>query len=385
MRFFASLGRVVLSALALFASAAAASERGNLLSNGGAEELSDSRQLPAGWFAASIAAPELRMFIDDRHSRAGKASLAIANQHEYDQTVCNNWAQNIHAVPKGHRVRLAGYVRTDDAEAVNICVQCWADEGKRMVGFATTPIYRGTNGWTLAQAPDMVVPPETTRMIVRAVLTGKGIAYFDDVSLESVGPAATAISSPYDPKTDHLILRRLPVTKDCMVLAYLHGWDRGDVDNLAVSNFNGGVRTLLAWEMPSHEEIDDLRLRYLLAIYCRKSTLRAESARLEIHRLLGPWQERTSWNNQPEFSPEVAATFDLNPGEGWKMLDVTELVREQVRAPQKNFGVALSLPRLALEATQQPWSELDFTSREAENPSLRPMLLIVRATEPAGS
>lgn len=147
----------------------------------------------------------------------------------------------------------------------------------------------------------------------------------------------------------------------------------GDVDNLGVSDSNGGVRTLMAWELPSPEEIDDTSLRFVLALYSRKNELRHEPAGLGAYRLLGEWRERTSWRTQPDCSAAAAATFDVSPGEGWKMFDVTDLVREQSRSPRENFGVALCLP--ARETTQSTYSEIDFVSREGMTP---PLLLVVR-------
>ncbi|MGH7134262.1 MAG: hypothetical protein ACREHD_00895, partial [Pirellulales bacterium] len=119
MRSFASLGRLLsLNAIIVFSSGVAqAAESVNLLTNSGVEEPADRENLPPGWFAASIAAPELRMFIEDRRSRAGNASLAIANQHQYDQTVCNNWAQDVRPIPAGKTVRLTAYLRTEQAES----------------------------------------------------------------------------------------------------------------------------------------------------------------------------------------------------------------------------------------------------------------------------
>ncbi|HVA46111.1 MAG TPA: DNRLRE domain-containing protein [Pirellulales bacterium] len=385
MQPFAAVGQMaLLSALTLFATqTAVAAGPLNLLSNAGAEEPADRQSMPPGWFPASVPAPELRMFIDDRHSRAGNASLAITNQHQYDQTVCNNWAQDVRSIPTGKTVRLTGYLRTDDAESANLCVQCWADNGERMVAFASTPIFRGTQGWTLVQAADLAVPRETTRMIVRAVLTGKGSVFFDDVSLEVVDRPEAGISDPNDPQIAHRIVRRLPVTKDCMVLAYMLNWDRGDVDNLAVSNNDGGVRTLLAWEPPSQEETEQAQLRFFLAMYARKTIVRDEPGPLEIHKLLGDWGERVSWSNQPDLAPEAAAAAEVESGEGWRMFDVTDLVREQARSPQNNHGVALCLPA---KKTGQD-TVIEFVSRHApdESRNLRPMLLVVKPDSPPGT
>ena len=43
------------------------------------------------------------------------------------------------------------------------------------------------------------------------------------------------------------IVRAIPVSKDCMVLAYLPDWNFGNVDNIGIGNNDGGVRTLIDW------------------------------------------------------------------------------------------------------------------------------------------
>lgn len=361
----------------------------NLLSNGGAEEPAKTDTTLPGWFPAVVPAAELRWFVDGNHSRSGNACLAISNQHQYDQIVCNNWAQKIDPVPIGKTVRLSGYIRTDEAATVNICVQCWTAGEEQLIGFSSTPVFHGTHGWTLAEAAELLVPPNTKLMFVRAALTGKGNAYFDDVSLDIVDSSAVAAAAPANTEMSEQlpvdlagrIVQQLPLLKDSMVLAYLAGWNHGNVDNIAVANNNGGVRTLLAWEQPAQAKIAQPRLRFVLAMYSRKTTLGDKPGSIAIHELVDDWDETTSWEKQPRFE-EAVAEFKMSPGEGWKFFDVTPLVRQQASSPRPNRGVVL---RFATGAPgDKEWSGYAFVSREGigEWQTRRPALLVVDPNEP---
>lgn len=403
MQYFAAAWRLALtSALVCVPLAALADESANLLYNAGAEMPANADNLPPGWFDAIARAPELRLFIETGHSRAGKACFAISNQHQYDQEVSNNWGQEVRSIPLGKTVRLSGYIRTDEAESANICVQCWNEGAFRLIGFASTPVFRGTKGWTLAEAPELVVPPDTKLILVRAALTGKGTAYFDDVSLEIVDSAAAAVddaaanisatiaAASNRPVIDGAandaalpvagqIVRRLPLVKDTMILAYLPRWNHGNVDNIAVANNGGGVQTLLAWEQPSSAEIAQPDLRFLLAMYSRTTTLHGKPAPIEVRELLGDWDERTSWEKRPQGAAEAAAEVEMQPGEGWKIFDVTSLVRKQAIAAGANHGVVLRFPA-AHSKEKSEWSGYALVSREAIGKweSRRPVLLVVR-------
>ncbi|HET6881796.1 MAG TPA: DNRLRE domain-containing protein [Pirellulales bacterium] len=415
MQHLSAAGRLALAILltAAFVVTGIADEPANLISNGGAEQTVKDGT-PPGWFMASVHAPTLRLFVDNGHSRAGKACLAISNQHRYDSPVANNWGQEIRPIPTGNTVRLAAHIRTDDVGKVNVCVQCWADKGTRLVGFASTPVFHGTNGWTLAETDELVVPPETTLMIVRAALMGTGAAYFDDLSLEvAPRPAADAAEAKADDhtvrdayavggaKADGLaagdrravaalntdlvsqvrsalngrLVRSVPVIKDCMVLAYMPTWNHGNVDNIAVANNNGGVRTLMAWPKLSAEEIAPPSRRFFLALYCRKTTLRGTPGPIGAYEVLDDWNERTAWQDRPRIADPPVTDSDITPGEGWKFFDVTPLVRKHA-ADDDDHGAML---RFEVETEGGGWSGYAFASREAIGPwtERRPALLVV--------
>ena len=82
-----------------------------------------------------------------------------------------------------------------------------------------------------------------------------------------------------------------------MILAYLPRWNHGNVDNIAVANNDGGVQTLLAWEQPSSAEIAQADLRFLLAIYSRKTTLHGKPAPIEERELSATGTKRPRGRN----------------------------------------------------------------------------------------
>lgn len=160
---------------------------GNLLLNGSAEQGEGDR--PLHWFAARVPAAGLKMERTSGICHSGQYSLSIINDHHYGELVSNNWAQEISAIPVGKTVRLEGWIRTEGAEAVNLCIQCWNSQD-RLIALSSKPVFHGNQDWFHAQSQPLVVPAETTSLIVRAALTGRGKAWFDDLSLTVAGSQA---------------------------------------------------------------------------------------------------------------------------------------------------------------------------------------------------
>ena len=135
-----------------------------------------------------------------------------------------------------------------------------------MLAFASTPVIRGDQEWIHVTSDPMIVPAETKSIFVRAALGGKGKVWFDDLEVTSEsepiveGVQGGAEDNTAQPNaTDSVktelpkdlpgpVVERLPINKDCMVLAYLPDWKHGNVDNIAVANNDGGVRALFAWK-----------------------------------------------------------------------------------------------------------------------------------------
>jgi hypothetical protein len=190
-----------------------ATHEANLLLNGGAEQ--GKNGLPSFWYEAAIPADGLKMYRDDDQAHSGKFSFAISNTHEYAEMVCNNWAQSIIGVPTGKIVRLSAYVKAEDADSVNVCLQCWGVENN-MLAFASTPVFRGDQDWVLICSHPLVVPPETSYICVRAVLTGLGKAWFDEISV-AVVDMPTKTGNDNDALTNIVngeIVKTLPMKED---------------------------------------------------------------------------------------------------------------------------------------------------------------------------
>ena len=357
----------------------------NLLPNGGGEIAGSSEEVPSEWFAASVPVAGLEMGRSVKQPHSGHASLFISNEADYKQQVSNNWAQRLRYIPRGRVVQLRCYIRTEDADAANVCIQCWGPKGETLIGFASTPVVKGSQGWTESQSGRLVVPPETTMLMVRAALTGKGSAFFDDVSLDVVGPQV--VDDPgLSASVSGRILRKLPLLRDSMILSYLATWNHGNVDNVAVANNEGGVRALIAWPQPKAESETSKR-RYLLVMYSRETRLKDNPGQLKMYPILEDWKEMVSWKEAPPVAAEPALTFDLVSGKGWKVFDVTSLVAQPGSSKYTANGVMLRFSKEDRKADDKNWSGYQFVSREGigEWESRRPVLLVVDPDQPAVS
>ena len=136
------------------------------------------------WRRASVPQKDLSMKLDLRG--ASNRSLLIANNHQYESSVSNNWYQFIPVsrlnLTSAASVQLSAKIRTENASATNVCVQFWSSDHE-LVGFTSTPILRGTNRWQVIQSPKIRVPNGTKHLVVRSALTGIGKAWFRDVML----------------------------------------------------------------------------------------------------------------------------------------------------------------------------------------------------------
>jgi hypothetical protein len=176
------------------------------------------------------------------------------------------------------------------------------------------------------------------------------------------------------------IVRAVPVSKDCMVLSYLPNWDFGHVDNIGVGNPNGGNRTLIDWpEIPVKEASDSDR-RFLLAIYSRQTIFNPPAGSIVACEVLEGWKEQTSWKTKPRYDPEPFATYKFEPGEGWKLFDVTAVVRARAKANRQGHGVLLRFLSEDAAGTNGTLSTYFFVSREGagEWEGRRPVLLVVK-------
>ena len=116
-----------------------------------------------------------------------------------------------------------------------------------------------------------------------------------------------------------------------MVLSYIPGWDHGEVDNIGIGNYDGGFRTLIEWQPIDPSLANSEEHRFLLALYARKTVSAEPPGPILAFTILENWPERTPWTNQPAIELEPAGSFKFEGGEGWKVFDITPIVRSQAK------------------------------------------------------
>lgn len=355
---------------------------------------------PEGWLRARIPAEGLRMQRSNEQSRSGDWSLEIDNRHDYGRRVSNNWYQKIERQRAGTTIQLTASIRTSDVSACNVCIQCWSSQQK-LIGFVSTRIVRGTLDWTEIKSEPLVIPHDTKEIIVRAALTGTGRVWFDNIRLRANGGSDDPETPNLDRDDDQIaeslsskfkerLVRVVPMKKDCMVLAYMRQWNHGYVDNIAVSNHSGGVRTLLDWESIEPDLALNENYRFLLAMHARRTTAGQSPGNLVIRELAEEWQEESSFATQPaERADGIMVRREFKTGRGWQLFDITPIVRHRVKQDARHFGVVLRFEHerpsgegesdRSSARVSDEWSGYSFVSREGVGlwTAYRPAILVV--------
>jgi RNA polymerase sigma factor (sigma-70 family) len=202
---------------------------------------------------------------------------------------------------------------------------------------------------------------------------------------QSIGGQSIDVDPELAKRAGVSIIRAVPVSKDCMNLAYLPDWNYGNVDNLGLANNDGGVRILIDWPViPVDEATADDR-RFVLALYSRKTTSNPPAGPIHAFEILNDWRELTSWRKRPRYDVQPAVTFKFEPGDGWKLFDVTSLIQAQAKAGRKGYGIILRFLSEDFSMQEGDWSGYDFVSREGVDKGAdkwaqrHPALLVVKS------
>jgi RNA polymerase sigma factor (sigma-70 family) len=182
------------------------------------------------------------------------------------------------------------------------------------------------------------------------------------------------------------IVRSTVVSKDCMVLSYIPAWNFGQVDNIGIGNNDGGVRTLIDWPEIPPDEASSLDRQFLIAVYSRQTISHPPAGAIHAFEILEDWPEITSWMTQPRYGSEPAATYEFKPEDGWKLFDITPLVRSQAQARRKHHGAVFRFWSEDFSAApRETFSDYKMVSREGSGQwvNRRPMLVVVNAAKPA--
>lgn len=183
----------------------------NLLRNPGFEQV--AADIPEHWNLFVMEYPNLKTPEDeplgrlDTIAREGARAALLHNPVPYRNEPCNNWSQILWGRFGGERLRVAGVVKTENATAAAIWLQCWQRSPYKLLHVASTSDQSpmsGTTDWTpLEMTVD--VPPETDFVMLRCVLRGKGKAWFDSLSVAKL-PAPIP-----PPKPEKTITPAVPV------------------------------------------------------------------------------------------------------------------------------------------------------------------------------
>ena len=240
------------------------------------------------------------------------------------------------------------------------------------------PTARAQPQRTVGASPNEILPEELGRVALPdSTPTNAAGAQESEGEAEEAGEDVEV-----DPKLAKLapgsVVRAALVSKDCMILAYLPGWAHGDVDNIGLGNNDGGNRALLEWPAIPAKEAASLDHRFVIALFSRETISHPPAGPIHAFEIKDEWQERTSWTNRPSYEPDPVATYKFEPGIGWKLFDITPLVRAQAKAKRKGHGVMLRF--LSEDLSGPAHSDYKCVSREAtgEWEARRPVLLVVK-------
>jgi RNA polymerase sigma factor (sigma-70 family) len=178
------------------------------------------------------------------------------------------------------------------------------------------------------------------------------------------------------------IVRAVPVTKDCMILAYLPDQLLGHVDNFGLANNGGGVRALIDWPDILPDEAEAADRQFAIALYSRKTTSGQPAGPIKAHEILEDWREMARWSQMPRYDRTSAMTYEFEPEEGWKLFDITPLVRAQAKAGHKAHGILFRF--LNEDFGGADWSGYDLVSHEGagEWANRHPVLLVLDTSKP---
>lgn len=171
----------------------------NLLKNGSFEVVSSGA--PSDWSVFVEPKDGAASFFDQRVAKEGSSSVKLSLDSPYIEDPANNWSQNVLADVRGKHLRLKGNIKTDNASEAAIWVQCYSKSPLKLLLQESTSsrgLLTGTNDWTPVEV-DFTAPADTDFVVARCVLRFRGVAWFDDISLEAEA-APASMPAPALPK-----------------------------------------------------------------------------------------------------------------------------------------------------------------------------------------
>lgn len=184
----------------------------NLLKNGSFEVVATGA--PTDWSVFVEPKEGAASFLDQRVAKDGSNSVKLSLDSPYIEDPANNWSQNVLTDVRGKHLRLKGHIKTDNASEAAIWVQCYSKNPLKLVQQESTSsrgLLTGANDWTPVEV-DLTAPLDTDFVVVRCVLRFRGVAWFDNISLETeAGTASTPTTLQPKPATsDNAPVLKMP-------------------------------------------------------------------------------------------------------------------------------------------------------------------------------
>jgi hypothetical protein len=179
---------------------------------------------------------------------------------------------------------------------------------------------------------------------------------------------------------------------------------------------NGGTsrsgltgRCLLGWpDIPSQDVLGTPERQCFLAFFAKGGSIpkdtTAQSREIQLFAMTSDWSETSAtWKNQPATEPQPTATAAFSDGPGWKVFDVTGIVKAQAEGERKSLGVLMrfreelaeNAPNIGFRAMAYCFEgrvadPIDFTSMKPQKRpqngwnewNVRPVLVIVDPEAP---
>lgn len=144
--------------------------------------------MPVGWRKTPLYdGRNYSMTVDTNVKRGGKTSASVKSTCVNSSNETGSLGQEIVADSyRGKRVRLSGWMKTQDAERAHIWMRI--DGNQRLLGFdnmSNRPVI-GTTDWKKYEIV-LDVPQEAVNIIFGMYMDGKGQVWLDDFQLEVVG------------------------------------------------------------------------------------------------------------------------------------------------------------------------------------------------------
>lgn len=149
-------------------------------------------QAPAAWLLDGSDAERYRLRLDRDVARSGEASLRLEAR---GNRRTREWAVAVQmldaSVFRGKKVRLSGWLRTDDAGSGHLWMRIdGIIEGEAAliaVDNMEKRFLEGTRDWT-AREVVLEVPPESVTILFGVMITGDGAVWADDLEIEEAPP-----------------------------------------------------------------------------------------------------------------------------------------------------------------------------------------------------